>query len=178
MPPGAAREGQAPPLLIYTNSISPLIRQPFGLPPPPRGMRFGVTAAGAWGLSIPDFLHKRIGLVKKTGRRKMGKKSKSVEENYVNKPAFFRPFSLWKRPVEKSVESVENFGFSTGIGAVCHRKGVPDRGPKCPGATGFPGVMFPGTGSFCHENPGEKLASFVKEGVKKGPVSGGYEKFL
>jgi len=45
---------------------------------------------------------------------KVGNLSKSAANHYVNQKWIFSTSFLWKAPVEKSVEIVEKFGFSTG----------------------------------------------------------------
>lgn len=44
----------------------------------------------------------------------MGNLSKNVKNNYVNLSISKTGTSLWRRPVENSVENVEKFRFSTG----------------------------------------------------------------
>ena len=46
--------------------------------------------------------------------KKVGNLSKPVANSYVNLKWIFSDLSLWKRPVDKSVEIVEKFRFSTG----------------------------------------------------------------
>lgn len=49
---------------------------------------------------------------------KVGKLSKSALKNYVNSKWISTGYPLWKTPVDKSVEIVEKFGFSTSISEI------------------------------------------------------------
>ena len=54
-----------------------------------------------------------MGIVKNAEGEKVGKKSKKVENNYVNNAGNSPYFFTQKRPVEKAVESVEKSILST-----------------------------------------------------------------
>jgi len=56
-------------------------------------------------------------VVKNTTAEKVGKMLKGVEKNYVNRNEYPQRKALWKSPVEKSVENVEKWRFSTAITA-------------------------------------------------------------
>jgi len=67
-------------------------------------------------MSSPKILHKVHTLVKITEREKVGKPSKGVASFYVNPAMNIHSLrSLWKTPVDKLVDNVENSELSTGI---------------------------------------------------------------
>lgn len=59
-------------------------------------------------------MYPNFSVVKTTERKKVGILSKVVEINYVNQINDPQSDFLWKSPVDKPVEIVEKFGFSTG----------------------------------------------------------------
>ena len=59
-------------------------------------------------------MYPNFSVVKTTERKKVGILSKAVEINYVNQINDPQSDFLWKSPVDKPVEIVEKFGFSTG----------------------------------------------------------------
>ena len=67
-------------------------------------------------LSRPKNLHKIYTVVKFTESEKVVNPSKGVASFYVNpKMDIHSPAALWKTPVDKVVDNVENSGLSTGI---------------------------------------------------------------
>ena len=60
-------------------------------------------------LSRGKFFSKKLALVKNTRAEKVGSLSNGVDFSYVNHNEFLFCIYLWKRPVEKLVESVEKF---------------------------------------------------------------------
>ena len=67
-------------------------------------------------LSRPKNLHKIHTVVKITERKKVGIWSKGVPSFYVNqKLDIHNPRPMWKTPVDKLVDNVENSELSTGI---------------------------------------------------------------
>ena len=67
-------------------------------------------------MSSPKNLHNVHSLVKVTVCEKVAKLSKGVISFYVNRKVnIHSSLSLWKTPVEKLVDNVENCELSTGI---------------------------------------------------------------
>ena len=67
-------------------------------------------------MSSPKNLHNVHSLVKVTVCEKVAKLSKGVISFYVNRKVnIHSSLSLWKTPVEKLVDNVENCEISTGI---------------------------------------------------------------
>ena len=59
------------------------------------------------------FLTAEMPLVEILSEEKVYILSKGVQKHYVNTFCILSTFELWKTPVEKSVENVEKFRFST-----------------------------------------------------------------
>ena len=83
-------------------------------------VRQGKSPAAAHGrgmfVSSPKNLHKVYTLSKFTDCEKMGVPSKCVASFYVNQEMnIHSPGHLWKTPVDKVVDNVENCELSTGI---------------------------------------------------------------
>ena len=82
------------------------------------------------------FLHKKSAMVKWHSPRKSGKTLESCHTLLCEpKMDIHNQSSLWKTPVEKPVENVENSEFSTGIPALCTTR--PSCGEMC-----IPGCIF------------------------------------
>ncbi|MBE6941092.1 MAG: hypothetical protein E7455_02230 [Ruminococcaceae bacterium] len=71
----------------------------------PKTEKCGFVKGNFWG--------RKIGIVKNAEGEKVGKKSKKVENNYVNEGVFSSHFFCKNRPVEKVVENVEKSILST-----------------------------------------------------------------
>ncbi len=71
--------------------------------------------SGIFTLVKPHFLYAKKSLVKNTRGEKVGTLSEAVEIHYVNRKETSAACTFHSQPVEKSVESVENFEISTGI---------------------------------------------------------------
>ena len=67
---------------------------------------------GGEGLSRGNFLRGNLPMGKVPLGEKVGSLSPCVEKIYVNRFAYF---GVWKSPVEKPVDNVEKYGFSTVI---------------------------------------------------------------
>ena len=75
-----------------------------------------VPAGNGIRLSSPKILHKSNRLVIITACEKVGTSSKGVASFYVNpKVDIHSPAALWKTPVDKVVDNVENCELSTCI---------------------------------------------------------------
>ena len=80
--------------------------RPFGAPP----------LKGRLSLVKSEFLHKLFSIGKSHDMRKSGKSGESRHIVLCElKMNIHNPHSLWKTPVDKPVENVENSEFSTGI---------------------------------------------------------------
>ncbi len=101
-------------------------------------------------------------MVKNTWCEKVRKMSNDQETDYVNAAERNLPSGLWKTGVEKSVENVEKFWFSTGKPALSHFRAFGKRS------------FFP---QEAHFSPGKKRVTLPHPGDnipdKKGEIVDG-----
>ena len=111
-------------LRSYTSSVS------LRLPPSPQGEGFAslndqLSSGTLWTTSVKSRIFaQRSCCSKKHGRRKSGENRKTGRKNLCKAAVHIhRGCGLWKTPVEKAVENVENYEFSTGIWLFQRRPG-------------------------------------------------------